>query len=203
MALPINIAPEASTDGIGMHPNHDSRSGLVTYGLRKGGRLWIIDREGYTLWATAQRGLDPSTLISEWSHQVQGDHDAGEQLLSEFLRAELLMDFTEDAEHDWNKIARLRVVPRALAAGYAQGPPDTYVIMSPDGGHGVRIDPLSFALYSYWDGAMTVEASVDTVVHTHGVSPRLVRERSAALVVGAMRAGIIFLDIGYRSSSNV
>lgn len=161
------------------------------FAVRRGDHLFLLTTAAYQLWVSAH-SVPARSAIAKPPLRADSSSMA---TLDALLDTGLLVDLVgQTLVEDWERLRKLRVVPRAIATGTVGGNGRRFQITSPSGRVAVQLDAQSYVLWSFWNGWNDLERSVDLAHQVLGGLLATLIDRCQALVVSSTRVGMIFVD---------
>jgi len=149
------------------------------------------------MWSSARIATSRAALVETLATEGQRDSKSVSADIDQCVAGTLLVELHGCCDDDWQHVANLRPVPRVAIAVHE--PNIGFRITAPDGQCYVDLDALTYLIWTFWDGALTVADAATLASETTGLSPRLLRGRSLALAVAAIRTGLVFFDAPHSS----
>lgn len=160
--------------------------------VRRGGRFVQMPRFAYEWWHRALDGVDLNTLrtIASRQHTLADMEDN----LAWFVESQLLWPWIAH-EPDANRLGEIRVIPSGIGAGNVGDDPTRFALLSRrDATPALWVDFLAYTLWSFCDGAMSLDAACRATSEYLHTPLETVQKRAWSLIPALMRNGLAFLD---------
>ena len=160
--------------------------------IRRAGRFFQMPLEPYEWWSSALDGITEDDLraIAARHHDLDDFADN----LAWFLESRLLLPWTGQ-DVDVERFSDIRVIPWGIGAGNSIEDPVRFSIVSRQGVPAVAVDVMAYTIWSFCDGATTLEAVCRATADHLQMALDDVRHRALTLVPTLMRNGLAFLDL--------
>lgn len=162
------------------------------FGIRRGGRFCYLDAEGQELWAAAWQGLARQQFARHIAGKWKRTTEEVLKDLDRLLAGRLLLQLGGDWREDWERIAGIRILPRAFVTDCDEK--SRFRLLTPDGRHQVWLSAADYAVWAAWDGSSELGKAVRSASEASGFSENMLRQRAHSLLVAASRSGAVFLD---------
>ncbi len=162
------------------------------FAVRRGGRFCSLDVEGQDLWISAWRGLPRQELAHLMADKWKRDVPEVLKDIDHFIAGRLLLQLGGDWREDWERITTIRPVPRAFIKDYDGK--FRFRLVTPGGRWEIWLSPDHYAVWSAWDGAVTLGEAVRSAAEASGWCENVLQQRAHSLLVVSVRAAAIFMD---------
>lgn len=162
------------------------------FAVRRGGRFCYMNPEGQELWASSWQGLARQQLVQVMAAKRKCNPEEVLKDLDQMLASRLLLQLGGDWREDWERIASIRVLPRAFVADCDEK--SRFRLVTPDGRHQVWLSAADYVVWAAWDGTSELRKAVRSASEASGFAESTLRQRAHSLLVAAARGGAVFLD---------
>lgn len=161
--------------------------------IRCGGRTVQFPLDAFRYWIRALDGVDVSTLRAVAAKQHDLDDFADN--LAFMVESKLLLPWSSTTQ-DIELFQDLRIIPTGIGMGNSPEEPHKFVICSRNDGQPLlRIDFVSYAIWSFCDGVSSLEQACQSTAKHLQVTLESVHELALTLIPALMRSGIALLDV--------
>jgi hypothetical protein len=161
--------------------------------IRRGGETIMIPFVAYQWWILALGGVEVDTLRDLAAKQNEMEDFSDN--LAFMVECNLLLPWTRDVG-DIERFPEIRVVPAGIGVGNAPDNLHEFDILSRQEGTPVlRLDFLGYVIWSFFDGAISLEQACQSTADHLQLPVDSVRQRALTLVPALMRSGLALLDV--------
>jgi len=161
--------------------------------VRRGGRSAEMPLAVHEWWLLALDGVgvDAFRDLAAKRHDLDDFSDN----LAFMVESRLLLPWTSDVG-DIERFPEIRVVPAGMGAGNSSENPHEFVILSRrDGAPALYVDFIGYVIWSFFDGAISLEQACQATADHLRLPVEDVRKRALTLVPTLMHSGIALLDV--------
>ena len=173
-------------------PSTDNDGGYL---VRRRREFCVLDQKTYVVWCEALSCRPRQALLGDIAEKWRYDREVLDTAVEEMLQRSLLIEVSGSSEESWPLIRSLRPLPRAIAIGYWDSPPGSFLLVSPDVKGQMVLDAVAYELFSRFDGVESLETAVKACIMDTGFSPRFVRERCHSLLISTVRTSLLIADV--------
>lgn len=161
--------------------------------IRCGGRTVQFPLDAFEYWIRALDGVEVDTLreVAAKQHNLDDFSDN----LAFMVESKLLLPWSGTAK-DIERFQDLRIIPTGIGVGNSPEEPLKFVICSRNDGQPlVRLDFVSYAIWSCCDGVSSLEQACQFTAEHFQVPLDAVHLQALTLVPALMRYGAALLDV--------
>jgi hypothetical protein len=162
-------------------------------GVRIGGKYISLDYTVFSLWGQALTPVTDDDII-RW-YQKEDIENAWE-LVDWLQQRRLLVKLTGNTQKDAKTMENFKVFSLGIGLGNSVDEPDKFVIATPTGDPLVAVDFVSYAVWSFCDGTVTLSEACLMAADHLKIPLEEVTARAIKLLPILMKYRAIYLDDG-------